>query len=85
MNPEDTTLKIKFGQIYNESGFLSLSLSINGDGTGIMHVYLQEDGKRNGQIMRLSLENYNELRKMIKKADETLKELGGNGKLRELI
>ena len=84
MDPADATLKINLGRISNGAGYLSLTLNVREVGHGDLHFYISEKRKRTGHIRSLSLNDCNELRKIIKKTDDLLKQLGSEGKLKQI-
>lgn len=84
MDPSDLTLKISLGKISSKDGYFGMTLNIEGDGSGAMYLYLCEEGKRSGQIMSLSLDDYNELRRIIRKTDDLLKQLSAENKLKSI-
>lgn len=84
MDPADVSAKIDLGKIHSKNGYLSLSLTVDAEGAGKLFLYIEEQGKRSGQIMSLNLDDYNQLRAIIKKTDETLTTLGKTGKLKKL-
>lgn len=83
VDPDDVGISIRFGTIEHpyDDGSLSMSLLVRGNGEGKIVVTVQEGKRRQSSLMILGLDQYNELRRMMKKADETIKQLSREKRL----
>ncbi|MDE2098830.1 MAG: hypothetical protein KGL39_16375 [Patescibacteria group bacterium] len=86
IDPHDAKLRIDIGEVQSGSGRLRFGLEIQGTGRGHLGIYADDpnNSRKSGVFVFLNLDGYNQLRRIIRKTDETIKELYQQNKLTQL-
>lgn len=87
IDPHDAKLRIEIGEVQSGCGRLRLGMEIQGTGRGQLTIYADDPTRprREGVFVFLNLDGYNQLRRLIRKADETIQKLSKENKLTNLM
>lgn len=87
ISPHDAELRITIGEAGNEYGKLKVALQVKGDGRGHVVLYADDPSnkRRDGVFVALNLTQYNQLRALVRKTDETIKQLSETKQLQSLM
>jgi hypothetical protein len=83
---EDITIEVNLGSVISIGGSqLTFSLKIKKSGTGFLQIYARDsDGRRSGTILFLNELEYNELKTIMNKTEQTIQELRQSGRMHEM-
>lgn len=86
IDPGDARMQIQMGEVRSGDSRIKVWIDLEGNGRGHVVVYADEpdDRRKSGTLLFLNLENYNALRRVFRKTDETIKELSQSKKLNDL-
>lgn len=87
IQPHEAEMRISLGSVGSEHGELSIFLKVKADGRGHLGLYAEEPNNRRktGVFIALNLEGYNQLRALIRKTDEVIKDLSQKKQLQTLL
>jgi hypothetical protein len=83
---EDITIEVNLGSVITTGGSqLTFSLKIKNSGTGFLQIYARDsDGRRSGTVLFLNEIEYNELKKIMNRTEQTIQDLRQSGRMNQM-
>lgn len=82
---ENISIEIHLGAVRASGSTMRFSLRLNGNGTGGLQIYASSsDGRRAGTFFSMNEAEYNELKSLVAKTEQTIQDLRRSGKMREM-
>lgn len=84
---DDASLKMNLGSVESICGKLSFSFIVRNNGAGYLQIYGSDpsDGRKAGVLLTLDAAEYQELKALIQRTDQTIEKLTASGQMCKML
>ena len=84
---DDASLQVNLGTVQSLSGRLSFSFIVRSNGDAHLQIYCSDptDGRKSGVLLTLAESEYQTLKALVEKTDQTIKKLRAAGQMKKMV